>query len=84
MTLKEKRDIVGFMDLEKVYVRINREDLWQVLRMYNLGDKLLSGIKSMYVDNLASVRVKEGESRWFKIDSGVSCPISISMYIWKQ
>ena len=33
--------------------------------------KLLSRIKSMYVDSSACVRVKEGESEWFRIDSGV-------------
>ena len=41
---------VGFIDLEKTYDRVNREALWQVLRMYNVGSKLLGGIKSMYVD----------------------------------
>ena len=40
---------VGFIDLEKVYNRANREALWQVLRMYDVKDKLLNGIKSMYV-----------------------------------
>ena len=29
-----------------------------VLRVYDVGSKLLSGIKSMYVDNVACVRVK--------------------------
>ena len=52
---------VGFIDLEKAYDRVNREALWQVLRMYDVGGKLLSGIKSMYVDSLACVRVKGGE-----------------------
>ena len=32
--------------------------LWQVLRMYDVGGKLLMGLKSMYVDSLVSVRVK--------------------------
>ena len=35
------------------------------------GGKPLSGIKSMYVDSSACVRVKVGESEWFRIDSGV-------------
>ena len=48
---------VGFIDLENAYERINREALWQVLRMY-VGGKLLSAIKSMFVDSLACVRVK--------------------------
>ena len=56
---------VGFIDLEK-YDRVNRETLWQVFRMYDVGDKLSSGIKSMYVDSLASFRVKMG-SEGFRI-----------------
>ena len=54
---------VGFIDLEKVYNRVNREALWQMLRMYDVGGKLLSGIKSMYADSSACVRVKGGESK---------------------
>ena len=58
------------MDLEKAYDRVNRGALWQVLRMYYVDGKLLSGIKSMYVDILFHVRVKEG----------VSFPFGSSMY----
>ena len=36
-----------------------------------MGGKLLNGIKSMYVNSLACVRVKGGESECFRIDSGV-------------
>ena len=57
--------------MEKRYDRVNMEDLWQVLRMYDVYGKLLSGIKSMYVGSLACVRVKGGESEQFTIDSGV-------------
>ena len=31
------------------YDRIIREALWQVLRMYDVGGKLLGGIKSMLI-----------------------------------
>ena len=51
-------DCVGFMDLEKAYDRVNREALWQVLIMYDVGSKLLNGIKIMYINSLACVRVK--------------------------
>ena len=33
---------LGFIDLEKAYYRVNMEALWQVLRMYDVGGKLLS------------------------------------------
>ena len=36
-----------------------------------MGGNLLSGIKGMNVDSLACVRIKRGESEWFRIDSGV-------------
>ena len=38
--------------------------------MYDVSDKLLSGIMSMYVDSLACVRVKGVERERFRIDSG--------------
>ena len=39
---------VGFMDLEKAYDMVNREALWQILRIYDVGGKLLNGIKSVF------------------------------------
>ena len=33
---------VGFIDLELVFNRVNREALWQVFRMYDMSRKLLS------------------------------------------
>ena len=38
---------------------INRNALWQVMRMYDVGGKLLSGIKSV------NDRVKGCESKFF-------------------
>ena len=38
--------------------------------MYDVGGKILSEIKSIYVYILAFVRVKWGESELFRIDSG--------------
>ena len=35
---------VDFIDLEKSYDSVNREALWLVLRMYDVGGKPLSGI----------------------------------------
>ena len=45
----------GFIDLEKVYDRVSREALWQVLRMYDVGGKMLDGIKSTFVERVDSV-----------------------------
>ena len=62
---------MGFIDLEKAYDKVNREALWQELRMYDMGNKLLNGIKNIYVDSSACVRVKGDEMERFRIGSGV-------------
>ena len=76
---------VGFIDLEKAYDRVNRKALWQVLRVYDKGGKLLNGIKSVYFKSLACVRVNGSKNEQFRIDSevrqGVSCLLDFSMYI---
>ena len=66
---------MGFMDLEKAYDVVNKESLWQVLRIHDVGGKLLNGIKSMHIKSLACVR---GESKYFRIDCGArnSCIMS--------
>ena len=56
----------SFTDLKKPYYRVNKEAL---LRIYDVGGKLLSGIRSMYVKSSAYVRIKGGESERFRINS---------------
>ena len=36
-----------------------------------MNGKPLSGVKSMHINSLACVRVKEGESKCFRIEKGV-------------
>ena len=59
------------MDMEKTYDRVNREAVWQVLRIYDVSGKLFNAIKTMYVNSLVWIRVKRGKSKCFRIDSDV-------------
>ena len=34
----------AFMDLEKAYDKLDRDALWQVLRLYGVGSKLLKAV----------------------------------------
>ena len=36
-----------FMDLEKAYDRVDRNKLWEVLREYEIEEKVIEGIKSL-------------------------------------
>ena len=42
----------AFLDLEKAY-----DAMWNVLRLYGIGGRLLRGVKSLYVGSKACVRV---------------------------
>ena len=42
---KNGRVCVGFVDLDKVSDKTNMEDLYHILRMYYLGEKLSNGIR---------------------------------------
>ena len=42
-----------FMDLEKAYDTIDRHGIWQMLRVYGVGEKLLKAAQSFYIDSRA-------------------------------
>ena len=44
----------AFMDLEKAYDTIDRHGIWQLLRVYRVGGKLLKAVPSFYVDRRVS------------------------------
>ena len=49
-----------------------------------MGGKLLSGIKSMYIDSSACVRVKEGESERVRTGSGVKQGCMKSLWLFNE
>ena len=61
----------AFMDLEKAYDRVDRKALWDVLRMYGVGGRLLKAVQSIYVDSRACVRVGTEVSEWFPVKVGL-------------
>ena len=58
---KKQRVYVGFTELEKLYNRISKEVLWQLLIMYDVGGKFVSFIKSIYINKIGNVKVKGSE-----------------------
>ena len=61
----------AFMDLEKAYDTIDRHGMWQMLRVYGVGGKLLKAVQSFYADSRASVRVGNDVSEWFPVNVGL-------------
>ena len=57
----------AFMDLEKAYDTIDRHGMWQMLRVYGVGGKLLKAVQSFYVDSRTCVRVENDVREWFRV-----------------
>ena len=66
------------MDLEKAYDTIDRHGMWQMLRVYGVGGKLLKAVQSFYVDSRVCVWEGNDVSELFPVNVGVrlSCVMS--------
>ena len=83
---KGKDVYFAFLDLEKAYDRVDRDAMWNVLRLYGIGSRLLRGVKSLYVGSKACVRVGNEVSEWFPVRVGlrqgcVMSPWLFNLYI---
>ncbi len=59
------------MDLEKAYDRVDWLALWDVLKIYGVGGKLLCAIKSFYEKASAMVKISRETSEHFEIKVGL-------------
>ena len=57
MSSKWEICILCLYGLEKAYDTIDRHGMWQILRVYGVGGKLLKAVQSFYIDNRAWVPV---------------------------
>ncbi len=55
---KGKKLYAAFMDLEKAYDRVNWLALWDILKIYGVGGKLLRAVKSCYEEVSACVKIR--------------------------
>ena len=70
--LATRKDVFWpFMDLKKANDTIDRHGMWQMLRVYGVGEKLLKAVQSLYVDSRACVRVGNDVSEWFPVNVGL-------------
>ena len=77
--LANGKDVLwALMDLENNYDTIDRHGMWQMIRVYGGGGKLLKAVQSFHVDSRACVRVGNDVSEWFPVNVGLrqGCVIS--------
>ncbi|KAG7301870.1 hypothetical protein JYU34_013269 [Plutella xylostella] len=68
---KNQKVFCVFLDLEKAYDRVARNELWKTLSMFGLSGELIRALKSLYVTSSACVRINGPCTDWFGIHKGV-------------
>ena len=74
------------MDLQRPYDRVDRDAMWQVIRIYGIGGRVLKDIMSFYDEGRACVRVGSKVSESFEVKMGlrqgcVMSPWLFNMYM---
>ena len=62
-----------FIDMEKAFDRIPRAKLWNALEHpeYEIPSNLKRAIKSIYVKCESKVKLRDGDTEWFEVKTGV-------------
>ena len=70
--------MVAFIDMEKVYDRVNRKKLFEVMRRYVVQGMLVDVIERIYDGSMVKFELESIMTGWCKSDSGVrqGCPLS--------
>ena len=85
--IKHNRELnLVFVDQEKAFDRVNRDELWRVLEKYNVKGQLLDNIRAIYANSMSSVHTPDGLTDWFQVTSGVrqGCVLSPLLFIVEQ
>ena len=83
---KGERCILGVYGFIKGIYTIDRHGMWQMLRVYGVGGKLLKAVHCFYVESRSYVRVVNNVSEWFLVNVGlrlgcVMCPWLLNEYM---
>ena len=62
---------MAFIDQEKAFDRVVREELWKCLAERGIVGEILRAVQSLYICSHEAVRTREGEPDWFEVKCGL-------------
>ena len=78
-----QKDIcVTFIDLEKAYDRVPREEIWRTMRERLVPEKYVKLVQDMYTGCRTKVRTVAGESSKFNVEVGLHQGFALSPYLF--
>ena len=74
--------VLTFIDFKKAFDSINRDRMFDVLLAYGIPSQIVKGIKGLYIDTVAQVVTKDGNTNFFPIVAGVLQGDTLALYIF--
>ncbi|KAK3514261.1 hypothetical protein QTP70_012099 [Hemibagrus guttatus] len=71
-----------FVDLEKTYDRVPREELWYCMRKSGVAEKYVRVVQDMYERSRTVVRCAEGQTEEFKVEVGLHQGSTLSSFLF--
>ena len=80
---EEQKDLcVTFIDLEKAYDRVPREEIWRTMRERLVPEKYVKLVQDMYTGCRTKVRTVAGESSKFNVEVSLHQGSALSPYLF--
>ncbi|KAK3562708.1 hypothetical protein QTP86_005608 [Hemibagrus guttatus] len=71
-----------FVDLEKAYDRVPREELWYCMRKSGVAEKYVRVVQDMYERSRTVVRCAVGQTEEFKVEMGLHQGLALSPFLF--
>jgi hypothetical protein len=78
---KKKKMYCAFIDFEKAFDKIWREELWYKLLINNINGKMLNVIQNIYKDIKSNIIFNNSKSDYFPCDNGTRQSENLSPYL---
>ena len=75
--------LLNFVDFKKVFDSIHRASLWKIAALYGIPQKYIKIINNMYLNSTCCIKVENGNSKLFNIETGTrqGCILSLFLFL---
>src|ERR1043165_3102998 len=77
-----KELLVNFVDFRKAFDSINRDTLWNIVRLYGVPEKYINIFRALFRDASCCIRTESSNTIMFQIETGVRQGCVLSPFLF--